>query len=50
MLTCDPQLPISFLQASSVADCFFVFVLFITCMEMLIFVLLFTKLHPLESY
>lgn len=50
MLTCDPQLPISFLQASSVANWFFVFVLFITCMEMLIFVLLFTKLHPLESY
>lgn len=50
MLTCDPQLPISFLQASSVASCSLVFMLFITSVEMLIFVFLFTKLHSLELY
>lgn len=50
MLTCDPQLPVFFLQASSFASCFLVFVLFITSVEMLILVFLFTKSRCPESY
>lgn len=49
-LTCDPQVPISVLQASWVAICSLVFVLFITSVEILIFVFLFFTLHSLESY
>lgn len=50
LLLCDPQLPISVLQASWVASCLLVFVLFITSVEMLILIFLFTTLHSLESY
>lgn len=38
MLTSDLQLRVSFLWAFSVASCFLVFMLFITSVEMLIFV------------
>lgn len=49
-LLCDPLLPISVFQASWVASCLFVFVLFFTSVEMLVLRFLFTTLHSFESY